>query len=161
MKTNDHREVLDAINDRGVKRLAVPNRAMRHVVHRPKEEDAAFDRIASAFLYYSAGRVDNADVLISGLDKRTEFNPTKTLRPISELKLNRISFLTGRPIKEAEDTFLHWITERDGDVTDQDRAMAKDRRAILRVNDLVQESYRRVSAQEALKRLASAGFDQA
>lgn len=66
-----------------------------------------------------------------------------------------------RPIKEAEDTFLHWITERDGDVTDQDRAMAKDRRAILRVNDLAQESYRRVSTQEALKRLASAGFDQA
>ena len=50
LRTTDHREVLDAINDRGITRLAVPDRPMRDVVHRPKEEDAAFDRVASAFV---------------------------------------------------------------------------------------------------------------
>ncbi|MDQ0318605.1 hypothetical protein QO002_000743 [Pararhizobium capsulatum DSM 1112] len=158
LKTSDHREVLDAINDRGITRLAVPDRAMKDVVHRPKEEDAAFDRISSAFVYDASGRTSGANVTISGLDRRTEFNPTQTLRPLSELKINRISSATGRPVKEADDTFLHWITERDADVTDQDREFAKARRAALKSGDLVEETYRRVSVAEALKRLASAGI---
>jgi hypothetical protein len=56
----DHREVLDAINDRGITRLAVPDRPIRTVVHRPKEEDAAFDRLASGFVYSASGRVSES-----------------------------------------------------------------------------------------------------
>ncbi|WP_296747179.1 hypothetical protein [Mesorhizobium sp.] len=157
LATNDHREILDAINDRGITRLAVPDRPMRNVVHRPKEEDAAFDRIASAFVYDSSGRAAGSDVTIAGKDKRTEYNPTQTLRPLSELRLNRISSATGRPMKEADDTFLHWIVERDADVTDEDRAFARARRELVKTGGLGSEAYRRVPVAEALKRLASAG----
>ncbi|AVA21338.1 hypothetical protein [Rhizobium sp. NXC24] len=158
LKTNDHREVLDAINDRGITRLAVPDRPMRDVVHRPKEEDAAFDRIASAFVYSPSGRTADADLTISGNDKRTEFNPTQTLRPLAELSVNRVSSATGKPIKEADDAFLHWIREREHDLTEDDRPRARAMREVLKVNGLVTESYRRVSVVEALKRLASAGL---
>lgn len=159
LETTDHREVLDAINDRGITRLAVPDRPMRDVVHRLKEEDAAYDRIASAFVYDASGRTSGADVRIVGLDKRTEFNPSRTLLPLEQLRLNRVSTATGRPVKEADDTFLHWIIERDADVTDEDRARAHARRDDLKNADLlVEESYRRVSVAEALKRLASAGL---
>lgn len=157
LKTLDHREVLDAINDRGITRLAVPDRPMRDVVHRPKEEDAAFDRIASAFVYSASGRTVAADLAISGNDKRTEHNPRQTLRPLSELRQNRVSSATGRPVKEADDTFLHWIVEREADVTDEDRARVQSRRDALKVDGLVEETYRRVGIAEALKRLASAG----
>jgi hypothetical protein len=155
--TTDHREVLGAINDRGITRLAVPDRPMREVIHRPKEEDAAFDRIASAFVYSASGRTAGADVTITGKDKRTEYNPNQTLRPLAELRVNRISSATGRPVKEADDTFLHWLIEREADVTDEDRARARARREALKTGNLVQESYRRISVEEALKRLASAG----
>ncbi len=158
LKTTDHREVLDAINDRGITRLAIPDRPMRDVEHRPKEEDAAFDRIASAFVYDASGRTQGADIAISGLDKRTEYNPSQTLRPLSELRVNRISSVTGRPVKEADDAFLHWLIEREPDVTDEDRAEGKARRAALKTGDLATETYRRVSVAEALKRLASAGL---
>lgn len=57
LRTDDHRKVLDTINDRGITRLAVPDRPPRQVVHRPKEVEAALDRIASAFLYDASGRV--------------------------------------------------------------------------------------------------------
>lgn len=158
LKTTDHREVLDAINDRGITRLAVPDRPMRDVLHRPKEEDAALDRIASAFVYNACGRTDAADLVISGNDKRTEHNPRQTLRPLSELSQNRISSATGKPIKEADDTFLHWITEREADVTEEDRARVQAQRDAIKVAGLVEETYRRVSVTECLKRLASAGL---
>jgi len=157
LATTDHREVLDAINDRGITRLAVPDRPMRDVVHRPKEEDAAFDRIASAFVYDASGQVAGADVTITGKDKRTEHNPNQTLRPLAELRMNRVSSVTGRPVKEADDTFLHWLIAREADITDDDRARARARREALKTDGLASESYRRVPVAEALKRLASAG----
>lgn len=158
LRTTDHREVLDAINDRGITRLAVPDRPMREVTHRPKEEDAAYDRIASAFVYSATGRADGADVFISGNDKRTEHNPNQTLKTIAEMRAQRVPMAAGRPIKETEDTYMHWLIERDGDVSDEDRARARAYREALKTDGLATESYRRVGVPEALKRLASAGL---
>jgi len=157
LATTDHREILDAINDRGITRLAVPDRPMRDVIHRPKEEDAAFDRISSAFVYDASGRTSGADVTITGKDRRTEHNPNQTLRPLAELRMNRVSSATGRPVKEVDDAFLHWLIEREPDITDDDRHRARALRESLKTDGLASESYRRVPVAEALKRLASAG----
>jgi len=160
LHTTDHREVLDAINDRGITRLAVPDRPMRDVVHRPKEEDAAFDRIASAFVYSATGRVAGSDVTILGNDKRTEYNPSQTLRPVSEIAPTRPAVIGGRPVKETEDDYLQWLIARDRDVSQADRDLARERRKSLRSEaGATSESYRRVSVAEALKRLASAGLE--
>lgn len=159
LRTSDHREILDAINDRGITRLAVPDRPMRNVVHRPKEEDAAFDRIASAFVYSATGRVTGSNVTILGNDRRTEHNPNQALRPVSEIAPNRPAVVGGRPIKESEDDYLQWLIARDADVTQTDRDLAKERRTALKSPEgLTTETYRRVSIAEALKRLASAGL---
>lgn len=159
LRTADHREILDAINDRGITRLAVPDRPMRDVVHRPKEEDAALDRIASAFLYGAAGRVADADVTIAGNDKRTEYNPNQALRPVADIAPTRAAVVGGRPVKETEDDYLQWLIARDADVSAADRELARARRQALRSpSGLATETYRRVSVAEALKRLASAGM---
>lgn len=163
LETTDHREVLDAINDRGITRLAVPDRPMREVIHRPKEEEAAFDRIASAFVYSPTGRIAGGDVEISGTDRRTEFNPGQVLRAPEELVSARRTpgavSSSGIPIKEADDDYSRWLMSRAGDVTAAARAEAQAARAALRsAEGLVRESYRRVSVAEALKRLASAGI---
>ena len=159
LRTTDHREILDAINDRGITRLAVPDRAMRDVVHRPKEEDAAFDRIASAFVYSATGIVADGDVAISGNDKRTEYNPNQVLRPVSQMLPTRTVVAAGRPVKETEDDYTNWLLERAREVTEEERILARARREALRNNaGLTTERYRRVSVAEALKRLASAGL---
>lgn len=159
LRTGDHREILDAINDRGITRLAVPDRPTRDVVHRPKEEDAAFDRIATAFVYSATGRVADADVTILGNDKRTEYNPSQTLRPLADVAPTRPAVVGGRPVKETEDDYLLWLIERDADVTQDDRDLGRSRRKTLKSPaGLTTESYRRVSVAEALKRLASAGL---
>lgn len=159
LETNDHRVVLDAINDRGITRLAVPDRPMREVIHRPKEEDAAFDRIASAFVYDASGRVADADLTISGNDRRTEYNPNEMLKPFSEERLAATKPSSTRPVKELDTSYTDWMRLRSADISEAERLAAEERRLALRLGGLATESYRRVSVAEALKRLASAGLD--
>lgn len=157
LETTDHRVVLDAINDRGITRLAVPDHPMRDVVHRPKEEDAAFDRIASAFVYSPGGRVSEPNIVISGNDRRTEYNPKQALKPFSEEALAAAKPLTERPVKELDTSYVDWLRLRSGDVSEAERGRIDAHRAALRKDGLVSESYRQVKVQEALKCLASAG----
>lgn len=162
LRTDDHREVLDAINDRGITRLAVPDRPLREVVHRPKEVEAALDRIASAFVYSASGRTEGGDVEIAGTDRRTEFNPTQTLRPVSEILAQRRApgavSSSGIPIKEADDDYARWLEACDAEITPEDRRKALEVRQALRSPEgLATETCRRVEVAEALKRLASAG----
>ncbi|MGV3550521.1 hypothetical protein [Rhizobium sp.] len=156
LETTDHRVILDAINDRGITRLAVPDRPMREVSHRPKEVDAALDRIASAFVYHPSGRLADADVTISGTDRRTEYNPDQVLKPFSEERLAAMKPSSTRPVKELDTSYVDWLRLRSGDVSEEERQMVQDRRVALRDGGLATESYRRVSVSEALQRLASA-----
>ena len=162
LRTDDHREILDAINDRGITRLAIPERPLREVVHRPKEVEAALDRITSAFVYSAGGRVQHGDVEILGTDKRTEFNPSQALRPVAELVAARrvpgAVSSSGIPIKEADDDYARWLVACEADVAPEDRQQALQARERLRSPEgLAAETYRRVEVSEALKRLASAG----
>ena len=156
----DHREVLDAINDRGITRLAVPDRAPREVVHRPKEVDAALDRIASAFVYSPSGRVADPDLVISGNDKRTEYNPNSALRPrYADSRPASVS-TAAKPVKELDSSYQDWLRKREHDLTAEERAFVERRRQELRQDGLATETYRRAGVREALMRLASAGLDR-
>lgn len=162
LRTEDHREILDAINDRGITRLAVPDRPPREVIHRPKEVEAALDRIAQAFVYDPSGRTPGGDIQIRGTDKRTEFNPTQALRPVAELVSARRApgavNSAGIPIKEADDDYSRWLEACDAEVPPADRQRAAATRQALRSPEgLAAETYRRVPVAEALARLASAG----
>jgi hypothetical protein len=153
--STDHREILDAINDRGITRLAVPDRQPRDIQHRPKEEDAALDRIVSAFAYHPSGRVSNPDIVISGNDKRTEYNPGRVLRPVYPDPKPVAVATPKRLVKETDPSYGEWLRERANDVTEEERAMAERRRESLKRNGVATESYRRIAVSEALKRLAS------
>lgn len=159
LETNDHRVVLDAINDRGITRLAVPDRPIRSVTHRPKEEDAALDRIASAFVYHPSGRVADPDLTIAGNDRRTEYNPDQVLKPFSEERLAAMKPSSTRPVKELDTSYVDWLRLRAGDFSEDERLAAQERRTDLRDGGLATESYRRVRVTEALQRLASAGLE--
>ena len=155
MLSTDPREILDAINDRGITRLAVPDRPPRDIQHRPKEEDAALDRIVSAFAYHPSGRVTNPDIRIAGNDKRTEYNPGRVLRPVYAATPRPAAATPKRLVKETDPSYVDWLRERDNDVTEEERAIAEGRRESLKQDGLVTESYRRIAVSEALKRLGS------
>jgi hypothetical protein len=156
--SNDHREILDAINDRGITRLAIPDRQPRQVVHRPKEEDAALDRIVSAFVYSPGGRIDNGDIVIAGNDKHTEYNPRQALRPFSLERRSSAVSTSARPIKETDTSYMDWLRQRKDDLTEEQRLAIESRREHLREDGVVWESYRRVTIAGALATLAGAGI---
>jgi hypothetical protein len=151
----DPRILLDAINDRGITRLAIPDRPRRDIEHRPKEEDAALDRIVSAILYSPTGRIEAPDFTIRGTDPRTEYNPKQVLQ-LARTSPRPPPRTSGRvaSIKETDTSYYDWIEQRRADSTDEELERAKQRRNALRDQaGLATESYRFVGVEEALKRL--------
>jgi hypothetical protein len=62
--TADPREVLRAINSRGITHLVLPERERRVVGHRYKEPEAAADRLKKCFVYGPGGNVSGGDIVI-------------------------------------------------------------------------------------------------
>jgi hypothetical protein len=150
----DHRILLDAINDRGITRLAIPDRPKRDIEHRPKEEDAALDRIVSAILYSPTGQVDAPDFSIRGNDQRTEFNPKQVLRLAQGCPQKAVPSTTPTAsIKETDTSYYDWIECRRFDTTPQECERAERRRKALQdEKGLATESYRFAGVADALKR---------
>jgi hypothetical protein len=148
--SDDPCDLLDAINDRGITRLVLPDRPPRAFTYRPKEADMALDRIQSAFVYDSGGRATDADVRITGNDRRTEVNPGRVLRPVYLDKPKELA----KPFKEADSAYITWLKLREADVTPEQRAHAIRRREAITQDGLVSESYRRIDVAQALARLA-------
>ncbi len=78
---NDHVEVLNAINDRGITHLVVPEGPAQKVTHHYKEPETAMDRIKRCFVYDAEGAVRDPDVIIRGRGVRPLENSLKTLWP--------------------------------------------------------------------------------
>jgi hypothetical protein len=150
----DHRVLLDAINDRGITRLAIPDRPERDIQHRPKEEDAALDRIVSAILYSPTGRIDAPDFSIRGTHQPTEYNAKQVLRLAQGYPQKAVSrTASSASIKESDSSYYDWIECRRFDTTPQDRERAVLRRKALQdETGLTTESYRFANVSDALRR---------
>ncbi len=75
------RELLRAINNRGITHLAVPDRPPHPVTHRFKEPESAADRLKRCFVYGPQGTVDRSDVSISTVHSAPMRNFDHTLNP--------------------------------------------------------------------------------
>lgn len=150
MVSGDPRDLLDAINDRGITRLVVPDRPGAEPNYRPKEADTALDRVVSAFAYNPSGVTTNADLKISGKDKRTEINPTRVIHPIRLEK----TIDAAKAFKETDIAYIEWLKERENDVSPADMRRAEQQRQRLLKDGLATETYRRIDTTEALKRMA-------
>lgn len=150
--SSDHQEILDAINDRGITRLAMPERPKRDITHRRKEGDCALDRLVTAIMYNPTGHVANPEFTIRSNDRRSERDVQRNVRPkqMSEqgaAQLNK----SGALVKEADADFAPRQIELNINVTDDVRERAEERRAQLREGGLVTESYRFVRPDDVLK----------
>jgi len=147
---SDPLAVLDAINDRAITRLLVPDVDPVAVEHQWKEPAAARDRIVSAFAYSPSGVVRSPEWQIRGLRKSTETNVDMVLDPT-----RRYSSAAALPPTGAHgsDPLRSWPMRASARIDEavEGLAAAQQRRKALRDPDgLVVESYRRVSVDEAL-----------
>lgn len=149
---SDPAAVLEAINDRAISRLAVPDVAPVAAEHSWKEPAAARDRIASAFAYSPTGSVERADVEVTGLTSATEKNATMILDPHGpngDLTKIPLRFGTGRDALASRYPIAAGVPES----TRAARGIVERRRRIARHAGLTTESYRRVEVTAALDML--------
>ncbi len=84
---SDPRAVLEAVNDRAITRLLVPDRApgeLGHEWEKPEsraERQSAIDRITSAYAYSPDGRASGSTVSLTGLEPAVEQNTVAALHP--------------------------------------------------------------------------------
>jgi hypothetical protein len=148
----DPRVVLDAINDRAITRLVVPDGPSMSVEHEYKEPAAARDRIQSVFVYSATGQVRAPNIAISGLRPAVEANARETLDPeklratVTALELER-PILTDPVLLQRD--WAHRVVQRAGEAQDG-LELARLRRAALKDR---RETYRRIGVDDALNRL--------
>lgn len=147
---DEPREILGAINDRGVTHLLVPERPVDRVQHEFKEPAQAIDRIVAAWAYSPSGRVGDADVEITGTAPAVEANTKVTLNsPDAFRERQRALALVGEVV--IPDDELALVPEdRAGEVPDPVRDRVWEGREALRVEGGWTETYRRIAVGEAL-----------
>lgn len=149
----DPRFVLAAINDRGITRLAVPDTDPVDVRHEYTEPAAARDRIRTALAYSASGRVRSPNWTLTGLDQRTEANPTMVLAPDKRLDLAASAAApAGDPVlarRSWSSTTPARIEEGAGAL----HAASQRREALRNAEGLASETYREISVDQAVHML--------
>lgn len=151
----DPRVVLDAINDRAITRLAVPDGPSAPVEHEYKEPAAARDRIQSVFAYSATGMVDQPTITISGVGAAAESNPDDVLHPervCAEVSAPDFERLASTDPVLLQREWAHLVLQR-ADEAQDGLELARSRRAALGHGGVLRETYRRMSVDDALNRL--------
>ncbi len=167
---NDRYALLAAINDRAITRLVVPEGALGDDA--ALEADApttwtdrasARDRLVSCFEYSPSGRVSNPDVVLRGHDEQLESNAAwvltmpDTIPETEELyrqpeNLERL----GHSVPADADRWGVTARSRRHEVPDEIRArVAAEHTAIDGQKAFTEQTYRRMSTDDALRRLAT------
>jgi hypothetical protein len=153
-------DLLDAILDRAVTRLALPEAGSTALypdgTFDVKEVGALEDRLRSAFVYSSTGRVQSADFALTGIDRRTEVNPQRVLN-LYETRPNlpRRDRMR-RPLKEFDPQYEDYQKRRAQEVDEIDVGSARSARESLRDQDgHVRETYQICSAGSVLTGIAA------
>ena len=149
---DDHQEILAAINDRGITRLAIPERAPRNLPHRRKEEDCALDWLRTAVVYSPSGRVSQPEFTIRSNSARSEIDVKKIFHP-PQISPERTALIgkTGSLVKEGDADFAPRIVELSVNIAPQHIEAGERLRESLRVDGLITESYRFMEPAQALK----------
>ena len=167
---DDRNEVLRAINERGITRLAVPDVPRPGATStdgdvepfEPKELAAAHDLVASTFAYSPTGRTVAADVEIAGTHRLTEQNPRKVLDVFHTVAIPVGSTGPRHPLKEVDPRFIAYQRRRAGELSEPEVERAATRRARIVTNGVATETYRRTDLDESLRALlpAAAAFER-
>lgn len=156
--------VVQAINDRGITILAVPEGDGRQPELMWPERRTFLWRTEAVFSYSASGRVREGDVTIRALDPATEENPTSTLHPEANLQLRSAADLLQTDAAFAEsmradglaedyDRFRGYLTMRQYEVSGEERGVAIAARRAILADGLATETYHRRDSSFALQRL--------
>nr|WP_087575069.1 hypothetical protein [Sphingomonas sp. CDS-1] len=147
--------VLEAVNDRGITHLLIPDGPARPATFPFKERDAAGDRIKMCWAYSVDGTAQDSDLLITtsapealqnAATAAIDMRPLLSLEPASEL-LTEEGF---------EDNFEQWkssVRNRLNEISEIERRPAAERMQAAVARSYLKEEYRSCSLDWAFDRL--------
>ncbi|MFD9664295.1 hypothetical protein ACFWAY_22155 [Rhodococcus sp. NPDC059968] len=153
--------LLEAINDRAITRLAVPEGMPLHVEYAERmaagwsETNSAIERVQSVFVYAPSGAVAQPDVVLRATSPELESNGARTLDPQTTLSLaNSMSDedfeKLGPHAKSDAVRFVESVNGRSNDFSAEVRASVAARRREIVQDGIATETYRRISVEQAL-----------
>jgi hypothetical protein len=143
---SDPEAILEAVNDRAITWLLVPEGEPGESQLAPEARASAHSRIVGAFAYSPTGRVAHGDVRIAGNDI-TEAYVRAVLDPEDLLAT----------IGDPADPYAVAVAQRAAEVAPGARAQLRASRERLRENGRPVESYRRLTVDQALASLGPGG----
>jgi hypothetical protein len=141
---DDPDAILDAINDRAITWLLVPDGEPAEPPRGREALASARERIVAALSYAPGGRVEDGDVRIAG-DDITDSYVDAVLDPDAVVAA----------LEEAANPYALEIRQRAAEVTPEVRAQLRASRGRLRDNGRPLETYRRLTLDRALASLAA------
>jgi hypothetical protein len=148
--------LVEAINDRAITHLAIPDVPAGESDFPWTEAEALLDRVRHCYAYDVKGRTASADVSITTQDEAGLEDIKLTLEPRRMLQnmTGYVEHATGSA-RAFSKMLAERIASRLNEVTDDDRARAGAYREALSNSGATQETYRRVPVEVALSMLAS------
>jgi hypothetical protein len=147
---NHPEALLNAINDRGITHLAVPDRSVDRVQHGWKEPAQALDRMIKAWAYSPSGLVADGDVAITATHRRAEANTKMSLHSKASYHEQQEAAAALGNIVITDEERMVFPPPREDEVSPQDRDRIRDERAALDRPEGRTETYREISITEAL-----------
>jgi hypothetical protein len=149
--------ILEAVNDRGITRLAVVDGPVQPVCHHLREPGQAHDTIASAFAYSPTGRIHGPDLEIAGTSLVVEQNVDVIVDPeaTTELQAQLIHRMRKHTPTPVDETFV--APRADGPPAEERQAAGRRRWDAVGRGGLPVETYRRITVDDALGMLHRRG----
>ncbi|SBW22877.1 hypothetical protein FDG2_3253 [Candidatus Protofrankia californiensis] len=147
---NNPAAILNAVNDRGITYLAVPDRLPDHVQHDYKEPQQAIDRIRGAWAYAAGGRASSPNIEVTAIHELAEANTRISLDPEgAERERREAHRITAEAVVPA-DEIVQAASSRASEISADQRIELQRRRAALDSTQGRSEAYRRIPIRDAL-----------
>lgn len=152
---DDGPAVLASINSHAITHLLLPDEPDRDALHSFVEPNAALDRLERCFLYDPTGRTREGDLAIRAIDRSVSADILNTIH-LREAMMELVAAypVPDDPVERGDNEI--WIAQANlhmDDATHEQCRIADQRRKMLDESEGPLETYRIISAAEAVRRL--------
>ena len=146
--------LIEAINDRAITHLAVPDGVPKSLTFPWSEPESARDRIRQCFAYGAHGRASDADIAITSRDPGLHHDVELALNPMALVEnIERYMDAGGLDVQLYSRALAQHVRSRLDEISADEKAAAKTCHEALTDNGVMRQTYRKISVDEALSLL--------
>ena len=147
----DPEALLEAINDRGITHLAVPDGTVQHLNFLWNEPEAARDRIRRCFAYTSHGCTSDADIVIMSHDLDVRNDVELALDPIALAEnIERYIGASDVNVQLYSRKLAERVRSRLGEISADEKMTARKNHGTIPENCTMRQTFRKVTVDHAL-----------